>query len=186
MSGPPPDKPQPSAADTATRVDRAAVPASSGDERPDPAPPVPADPPRLEIPSIGVRAHAIPLGTDADNKLEVPTNWSEVGWWKGGAKPGADGSAVIVGHVDSKTGPAVFHRLGELRSGDEVRFVRRDGSKVSFVVERKESHPKKQFPTKAVYEDTGSSSLRLITCDGDFDWKSGHYRSNLIVFARKA
>lgn len=116
----------------------------------------------------------------------MPANWSEVGWWEGGALPGEQGSAVVVGHVDSKTGPAVFHRLRELEPGDEVRFVRRNGRAVRFVVERKASHPKARFPTAEVYGPTDDPQLRLITCDGDFDWRSGHYRSNLVVFARKA
>jgi sortase (surface protein transpeptidase) len=181
---PPPTRPDPPLTDRGEarpEKERSAV-----DARPDPAPRVPARPPRIEIPAIDVRAHAIPLATDAESRLEVPTNWSEVGWWDGGPTPGRRGAAVVVGHVDSKTGPAVFHRLRELRPGDEIRFVARDRSVARFVVERTASHPKKSFPTRDVYGDTTSPALRLVTCDGDFDWESGHYRSNLIVFARAA
>jgi hypothetical protein len=61
------------------------------------------------------------------------------------------GPAVIVGHVDSRRGPAVFHRLGELEAGDEVVVRRADGSQVRFVVQRLERWPKDAFPTEAVY-----------------------------------
>ena len=153
------------------------------DHRPDDAPRVAPDPPRLEIPAIDVEAHAIPLGTTANNRLQVPGNWSVVGWWRGGATPGDRGPAVVVGHVDTKTGPAVFYRLRELRAGDEIRFVRKDGSVSRFAVRRMESHSKDDFPTKEVYGPTGGAELRLITCDGSFDWSRGHYRRNRIVFA---
>ena len=156
------------------------------DHRPDPAPRVPADPPRLEIPAIKVAAHAIPLGKTSDNHLAVPANWSVVGWWKGGPSPGQRGPAVVVGHVDSKSGPAVFYRLRELRRGDEVRFVRADGSRARFVVEWSRSYSKTRFPTAAVYGPTEGRDLRLVTCDGSFDWSRGHYRDNLVVFARGA
>ena len=155
------------------------------DNRPAEAPPVPPDPPRLEIPAIGVEAHAIPLGTTAGDRLEVPRNWSVVGWWRDGPMPGERGPAVVVGHVDTKTGPAVFYRLRELRPGDVVRFRRADGSASSFAVERSESHAKDRFPTSKVYGPTSEPELRLITCDGSFDWSRGHYRRNLVVYARK-
>jgi sortase (surface protein transpeptidase) len=105
------------------------------------------------------------------------------GWYALGPRPGDPGSAVILGHVDSKRGPAVFFRLRELRRGDEVRVRRADGSLVRFVVERTEQFPKQRFPTDDVYYPTLTPGLRLVTCGGLFDRRSGHYRSNIIVFA---
>jgi hypothetical protein len=90
----------------------------------------------------------------------------------------------VVGHVDTKTGPAVFYRLRELRPGDEIKFVRSDGSSAKFIVERSESFRKDAFPTQRVYGPSRRAQLRLITCDGSFDWSRGHYRRNLVVFAR--
>jgi hypothetical protein len=156
------------------------------DHRPDPAPRVAPKPPRIEIPSIKVKAHAISLGKTPDNRLEVPNNWSEVGWWSGGPLPGDRGPAVVVGHVDSKAGPAVFYRLRELRSGAVVKFVRPDHTTARFVVERAASYSKSSFPTAAVYGPTRDRELRLVTCGGSFDWSTGHYRDNLVVFARAA
>jgi sortase (surface protein transpeptidase) len=105
------------------------------------------------------------------------------GWYAGGTRPGDPGSAVILGHVDSKSGPAVFYRLGELRRGDGVTIRRADGSSVRFVVQRTEQYPKRRFPTDAVYYPTLTPALRLVTCGGQFDYATGHYRSNVIVFA---
>lgn len=145
-----------------------------------------AAPPRaITIPALGVRASVIRLGLNRDRTLEVPRNYDHTGWWSGGYAPGERGPAVIAGHVDSKEGPAVFYRLGQLARGDRIRIERADGSSVAFAVERLERHPKDSFPTRAVYDRTASSTLRLVTCSGDFDQSSGHYTDNTIVFASR-
>jgi LPXTG-site transpeptidase (sortase) family protein len=145
-----------------------------------------AEPRRIEIPAIGVSAPVIELGLKADSTLEVPQDYGETGWWKGGPEPGERGAAVIAGHVDSKTGPAVFYRLDELRPGDAIRVHRSDGTGARFVVARLERHPKDEFPTRKVYARTREPTLRLVTCSGDFDTATGHYVDNTIVFADAA
>jgi hypothetical protein len=147
----------------------------------------PAAPPvGLEIPDIGVRARIIRLGLNPDRSLEVPQDFAETGWWSGGPRPGDRGPAVIVGHVDSKTGPAVFYRIRELGPGDEIAVVRADGSRARFVVQGSEQYPKADFPTVRVYGRTPGPTLRLITCSGTFDRSTGHYLSNTVVYARAA
>lgn len=127
----------------------------------------------------------IRLGLNPDGTLEVPANARETGWWSRGVFPGEKGTAVIAGHVDSGTGPAVFFRLRELEPGDNVRITNSEGRTARFIVERSEEHPKTDFPTRRVYAPAAGRALRLITCSGDFDEARGRYRSNLIVFARR-
>lgn len=103
-----------------------------------------------------------------------------------GAFPGERGTAVIAGHVDSTSGPAVFFRLGELDAGDEIQVTARSGRVERFIVERSKQAEKDDFPTREVYEATAGPSLRLITCTGEFAEQTGHYEDNLIVFARAA
>ena len=143
-----------------------------------------AVPVRIEIPAIAVRAPVIRLGLNPDRTLEVPTDYGDTGWWSGGARPGENGPAVIVGHVDSKTGPAVFYRVRELRPGAKIVVVRSDGSRGSFTVQGSERYPKDEFPTARVYGRTDGPTLRLITCGGVFDSSTGHYVDNTIVYAR--
>jgi LPXTG-site transpeptidase (sortase) family protein len=148
----------------------------------------PADGPRLArvvIPAIDVRAPLIAIGLNRDRSIQVPADVRETGWWRGGAIPGRKGSAVIVGHVDSQAGPAVFHDLGQLGNGDRVTVVKKSGARVSFVVTGKRRVRKNDFPTDAVYDDTPDATIRLVTCTGEFNRASGHYRHNLIVFGRK-
>jgi LPXTG-site transpeptidase (sortase) family protein len=149
------------------------------------ASPAPAGehPERLRIPAIGVDAPVIDLGLNDDGTLEVPSDFDETGWWSGGPMPGALGPAVIAGHVDSRSGPAVFFHLDELSAGDEI-VVDGSGGTVTFTVEHLEQHPKDDFPTDLVYHgDEDRPALRLITCGGTFDRSTGHYRDNIIVFA---
>jgi sortase (surface protein transpeptidase) len=147
-------------------------------------------PVRLEIPSIGVDTGLMELGREPDGTVEVPKGphqWDMAGWYAEGTRPGDPGSAVILGHVDSRRdGPAVFYRLRELRPGDQITVTRADGSTVGFTVERTEQYPKTRFPTDDVYYPTLTPGLRLVTCGGSFDPAAGHYRSNVIVFARLA
>jgi hypothetical protein len=145
-----------------------------------------AVPIRLEIAAIGVRAPVIRLGLDRDGALEVPARFDEVGWWAGGARPGERGPAVIAGHVDSRTGPAVFFRLDRLRARDAIVVVRRDGSRVRFAVQRIARYRKVAFPTARVYGPTRAPALRMITCSGAFDAATGHYVDNTVVYARSA
>ncbi|MDQ3608019.1 MAG: class F sortase [Actinomycetota bacterium] len=140
---------------------------------------------RIRIAAIGVEAPVIRLGLTDDERLEVPARTDQAGWWSGGEFPGHKGPAVIVGHVDSSTGPAVFFGLRELEPGDVVEVTPRGRRTVRFVVDRLEDVPKDGFPTRAVYGPTPGSTLRLVTCSGTFDESSGHYRDNLVVFARR-
>ena len=86
--------------------------------------------------------------------------------------------------MDSRTGPAVFYRLRDLRAGDRIGVTRADGTRLWFVVEETRSFPKARFPTDAVFGPTPAAELRLVTCTGTFDRARGSYRDNLVVFAR--
>jgi hypothetical protein len=138
---------------------------------------------RLVIPAIGVATGLVRLGLEQGGAMQVPGDFARAGWFAGGPAPGEAGPAVIAGHVDSRTGPAVFYRLRELRSGQAVLVERADGTRLRFVVEQARSYPKAGFPTAAVFGPVSSAELRLITCAGDFDRARGSYRDNLVVFA---
>jgi sortase (surface protein transpeptidase) len=149
--------------------------------------PGPASPPvRLTIPSIRVATPLVRLGRERDGSMQVPTAFARAGWFAEGLTPGQVGPAVIAGHVDSKTGPAVFYRLRELRRGDIVQVERADGARLRFVVEQARSFPKATFPTAEVFGPAPWAALRLVTCGGTFDRARGSYRDNLVVFARLA
>jgi hypothetical protein len=145
---------------------------------------LPSSPPvRLEIPAIGVSVPLVRLGLDADGRMQVPGDFQAAGWFTGAAEPGQLGPAVIAGHVDSRTGPAVFYRLRDLRPGDQVRVVRADRRVLRFVVESLARFPKPALPADQVYGPTAAPALRLVTCAGTFDHRRRSYRDNLLVSA---
>jgi hypothetical protein len=137
------------------------------------------------IPSIAVDARVVDLSKNPDGTLRVP-GWDDTGWWQRGPEPGARGPAVIVGHVDSTAGPAVFFRLEELKAGDRIDVALDGGGTVPYAVERTEGFAKDAFPTLDVYGLTPGPELRLITCDGELDTATGHDVDNLVVFATAA
>lgn len=143
-----------------------------------------ASPERIRIPAIGVdTVFEAPLGLNDDQTIEVPDSYEEVGWYKYGPTPGELGPAVVLGHVDSYLGPAVFYSLGQLEEGDKIYVDRADDSTVTFEVTRLERHSQESFPTAAVYGDIDHAGLRLITCTGVYDHSTLRYTHNLIVFA---
>ncbi len=143
-----------------------------------------AAPPRsVKIKAAGIDSRLVNLRRQRDGALEVPSDYALAGWYRDGVKPGDRGPAVLVGHVDSYEGPAVFYRLQELRKGDRVVVTRTDGSTVEFAVYARETVQKDEFPTSRVYGDTDRPELRLLTCGGPFDSEAKHYRDNVVVYA---
>ena len=142
-----------------------------------------ARPVSLTIPLIGVKTNLITLGLAAGGAMQVPSTSTVAGWFTGSPRPGAVGSSIIVGHVDSKSGPGIFFRLPELKKGDDVYVKRSDGTTAEFRVTEVQTYPKDHFPTDTVYGPTPDAELRLITCGGAFDSTTHHYLSNIIVYA---
>jgi hypothetical protein len=137
----------------------------------------------LRLPTVDVRSRLVELDVGPDGALQPPADPAVAGWYVRGSVPGEPGPTVIAGHVDSRTGPAVFYRLGELAVGDRVEVTRSDGQVFAYSVVAVERHPKNDFPTAAVYGPTPGPALHLITCGGTFDRRIGHYRDNVVVTA---
>ncbi|MFC4052997.1 class F sortase [Actinomadura syzygii] len=179
-AAPTPGSPQqPSAAPTpGSSQQPSAAPTPRSDALP------PSVPVRLDVPRIGVRTPLMTLAQNADRTVETPplSRAQDAGWYRLGAAPGSRGAAVIIGHVDTTRGPAVFHRLGELRPGDQATVLRSDGRTVMFEFDSIERIDKNRFPTGRVYGDPGYAAIRLITCGGRFDRGTGHYTDNVIAY----
>ncbi|WP_413775603.1 class F sortase [Micromonospora sp. RTGN7] len=142
-------------------------------------------PVRLSVPAIQVAAPVEPVGQAPDGSIDVPPlgRADETGWYDRGPTPGEPGRAVVVGHVDTKSGPAVFYELGKLKIGDRIEVTRDDRTVVVFAVDSVEHFGKDELPADRVYGDDGPPELRLITCGGQ--WVGGRtgYADNVIAFA---
>ncbi|MFC4907099.1 class F sortase [Actinomadura gamaensis] len=160
--------------------------ASGGATSPRPAAPLTRSAPvRLLVPAIGVDAPVLALGLNPDGTVQEPSLGQPhlTSWYDLGSAPGEKGPATFFGHIDTRaSGPAVFYRLARLRPGDEVRVPRRDGITAVFQITSVEEVAKSRFPTVRVYGDTPDSTIRLVSCGGEFDASTGHYRDNVIAY----
>jgi Sortase domain len=172
---------------------RAASPLSLRVLGPPPVPLVAADVPvssssppvTVSIPAIAVSSTLEGLRLNGDGSLQTPRDPNLGGWYADGPAPGDQGAAVFVGHLDSKTGPAVFWRLASLLRGDQILVRRADGRTLTFVVDHSAVFPRTDLPTATVFGASGSE-LHLITCYGTWDAQIGRYDHSLVVFARLA
>lgn len=151
-----------------------------------PAPPLqPSTPTRLIIERLGIDAPVKAVGLARDGTIQVPPpdNPNLVGWYRHGPTAGQAGPAIMLGHKDTRTRSAVFSRLDEIRNGDQIKIMRRDGTMAIFTVGGVEQTDKATFPTQRVYGDQVNAQLHLITCGGTYDRRTGHYTDNIIVYA---
>lgn len=138
----------------------------------------------VSIASIDLRSGSLEkLGLGSDGSLAAPHDPDRAGWYSAGTVPGAVGPAVIAGHVDSTTGPAVFYDLSRVKRGAAVTVTLSNHHTARFTVDRVVTTPKKGFPTDEVFGPTPDAQLRLITCGGPYDRSVGGYQDNTIVFA---
>lgn len=144
-------------------------------------------PTMVDIPAIDVHPSVLSIGLAAGGTLDGPPpgpDYDRAAWYRSSSTPGSLGPAILLGHVDSAAdGPSVFFRLGELRPGDRVSVTRADGSVAVFIVDEVRRYAKAAFPTDLVYGNIDHAGLRLLTCGGPFDSRTGHYLDNIVVFA---
>ncbi|OON72722.1 class F sortase [Streptomyces tsukubensis] len=175
VSGPPQPAPAAAADPRASRAERGGNPVSREFAAPE----------RVRIPAIQVDAPVRPVGVDAEGWVDAPPpdDPNLAGWFSQAVRPGDKGTAVVVGHVDNRQGPAVFYGLGSLKKGNHVEVADKDGHTAVFEVYGVEVFAKDRFPGERVYASTGSAELRVITCGGGYSKTSG-YDGNVVVFAR--
>lgn len=141
------------------------------------------EPTRITIPSLDIDQDLTELAV-IGRTLQVPDDYADIGWWGGGPVPGRQGSAVLVGHVDSPTGPAVFYQLSGVARGSRVEVRLDDGARAVFAITDVEVYDRDSFPSSEVYQAQGRPGLHLVTCGGTFDTGTQQYSSNVVVSAR--
>jgi sortase (surface protein transpeptidase) len=157
---------------------------TNGDQVLTKGPLLPTSPPtRVAIPALKVDTGVVGLGQQSDGSMQVPTDAKTVGWYTKAPTPGSLGPAVLAGHVNFHGTDGTFARLAALRNGDKISVTRQDGTTAVFAVTGVDRYAKDRFPTAAVYGAIDHAGLRLITCGGDFDARSGHYEDNIVVYA---
>jgi hypothetical protein len=137
----------------------------------------------VRIGGVGVDAPVIPVGLELNGEMEIPDSVAQVGWYRLGAVPGRPGSAVLAGHVDSRSqGRGAFFSLGAVAPGAPVTIVDTRGAEHRFEVVARRQFPKDGLPAD-LFSNTGDARLALITCGGDFNRATRSYRDNVVVYA---
>ncbi|WP_167356031.1 class F sortase [Halobacillus aidingensis] len=137
----------------------------------------------VTIPAIDVKADIENVGRYANGQMGEPESVDGVGWYKDGYQPGAKGSAVLAGHVDSLTGPAVFYNLEDLQEGDEIIVTDEEGTEQTFIVQKSEAYDRKNAPLNKIFGFSYRRQLNLITCTGEFNKEAGTHDERLVVYA---
>jgi len=134
----------------------------------------------LLIPKLQLNAPVDKLGADSAGRLIAPTDWDHVGWFEGSARPGSPGTSLMMGHVDSHTGPAVFFDLRKLQAGDEIDV--QDGARnLRYHVTSSHAYPESNVPMEELLATSGPSRIALVTCAGEFSTTTDRYDERLIV-----
>jgi hypothetical protein len=140
-------------------------------------------PVRLGIPALGVDAEIVPVGVQPEGDMEVPEDVRTAGWYRFGPLPGARGSAMVIGHVDSRTqGPGIFFGLSRLQLGERIGVQLADGPTQYFVAVARRLIAKDELPLDLFSRD-GPPRLTLVTCGGGFEESSRSYSHNVVVYA---
>lgn len=135
----------------------------------------------IRIPALNIDQGVVELAVNGDS-LQVPDDYFDIGWWRDGPAPGEKGAAVMVGHVDSPTGPAVFYGLSGLVSGQRIVVGLDDGSRAVFQVSQTVLYDRDEIPSDRVYRSHGRPGLNLLTCGGSYDHTAGAYSGNVVVY----
>jgi len=186
----PPDNPQAKARNVGTIP--TAVPRSPSSTPPAAASTSPVadviSPNRIEIPKLKTSAPIVKVGTTADRELEVPLNPAKVGWWRYGAKPGADvGTAILAGHINYAGVKGAMADIGRLNPGDEVDVYGTQNADarhlVRFTVTGVRTYHKTRLPYAEIFDQKSVGRIVIVTCGGPFDASTGNYLDNIVVFA---
>lgn len=137
---------------------------------------------RVAIPTIDVEAEIENVGLLPNGQMEEPDTMDGVAWYELGTKPGDQGSAVLAGHVDSKTGPAIFYDLIKLEKGDEIIVTGEEGEPLTFIVQDKVAYPREEAPVQKIFGYSFRRQLNLITCTGEFNRDAGTHDERLVIY----
>jgi hypothetical protein len=141
-------------------------------------------PVRLSVPALRVDSAVDPVGVEPDGEMTVPAEVDRVGWYRFGPAPGGEGSAVIAGHVDSRTqGLGAMAPLRNAAVGDEVVLIDAAGTTTRWRVVSRELIEKQVLPLDRLFTRAGPPRLTLITCGGPFLPEYRSYRDNVVVVA---
>jgi len=139
----------------------------------------------MGIPNIGLLANVVAVAVDNAGRMDVPNNYTEIGWFKDSAIPGNPGSAVFVAHVgDGASISGVFKNLKLLEIGDVIS-VSKSSKNLNFKVIEKKIYKFDDANTKDIFFSNNTSRIVLITCHGAWKPQLGTFEERLVIIAER-
>jgi Sortase domain len=156
----------------------------------------PGVPVQLIVAGHQVRAAVSSDRLNPDGSLYVPPDPRAVSWASQDVGPGsAYGTTILVGHINYAGVAGVFSDLPSYRVGQVITVVLADHRRMRYAVAAPpiEVHKDQLAPRRAeLFDQTHSygpagkpksGRLLLLSCGGEFDNRTGHYESNIFVYA---
>jgi len=135
---------------------------------------------RLRFAVLGIDATVVPIRT-AGRVLTPPADPSRLGWWRGGARPGAAGGTLLVTGHTVHDGVGALDDLGRALVDDRVT-VSGGGHRVTYRVVEVLVLTRAQLARRAagLFDVHGPHRLVLVTCES---WDGAGYDGNVVVVA---
>jgi len=141
-------------------------------------------PVRFQIPALSIDAKVQDVGITKTGAMGIPSNFTDVAWYKYGPVPGAIGNAVIDGHLDNAVSlPGVFKHLADIKTGDDIYVTNAGGQTLHFQVTKTETLDYNATSTSEIFGPSGTANLVLITCEGTWNQSIKEYSNRLVVFS---
>jgi Sortase domain len=143
--------------------------------------------PTITIPGRGT-TQIVAEAIGRDLSLGVPADVHKVGWdVYSAAMASAAGTTVLDGHVNyAGQGAGFFSGLASTRPGELITTTSPAGIISHWRVTSDRLYPKDRGLSASLFSPGGPRRLVLISCGGAFDWRTGHYLSNVVVVAAPA
>ncbi|WP_286187581.1 class F sortase [Arthrobacter sp. AK04] len=138
----------------------------------------------LSVAGTPINMPVVPVGVSGGGAMEIPDAFDLAGWYRFGPAPGAAaGTAVVAGHIDTKSDNAPFSALKSVAAGTLVQVGREGAPTLNYRVVSVELMAKDRFDGSSVFRRSGPHELKVITCGGKWLDERMDYSDNVIVTA---
>jgi LPXTG-site transpeptidase (sortase) family protein len=146
----------------------------------------PTHPQRIDLPSIGAGGCIEQVSIDQHGQIAVPTNIYTAAWFVNSALPGQPGLSIIDGHISGRYNTdGIFEHLDQLKANDTFTITLGNGTPLNYRVLKQQSVPlDKAVEELQTRDQSVTSQLNIITCDGQYNKKTKLYDHRIIVSAR--
>ena len=160
--------------------------AVKNDEKAPPPPNLEVSDMYLVIPKLYINAPIESVGVTASGEMATSESLQKVAWYKDGARPGEQGSAVFAGHYGGPNETGIFRTADKLKSGDTIEVRSKSGKTLTYRVYKIGQYKVADVPLQELFNKTDGSYVNLVTCVGHWDNESNSYAERLVIYTKLA